>query len=76
MIRLMVTTTVVLSEEIARSIEMTYRKFKRNTVNDIPLSNRHSNGENQLRGQGILVTLCQLPTRQLDRTIISSRIIV
>jgi len=55
---------------------MTYRKFKRNTVNGILPSNRHSNGENQLRGQGIFITLCQLPTRQLDRTIISSRIIV
>ena len=61
---------------------MIHGRLKQNTGNEInviygiPSLNQQSNGENKSGSQSILVTLCQLLARQLERMVISSRILV
>ena len=61
---------------VHRRLKQSTRNRNNNTVNGIPPLNRWLNGENQPRSQSILVRLYQLSARQLDKIVISSRILV
>jgi len=49
---------------------------KETTIDGIPSPNRWSNGKNKPGDRNISMTLCELPTRQLDRLASCSRISV
>ena len=61
---------------VHRRLKQSTRNRNNNTVNGILPLNRWLNGENQPRSQSILVRLYQLSARQLDKIVISSRILV